>query len=99
LPFVRTITRVALLAKLSLEGKMIGYGVPGRLPLIVRFSSLAGFGMPHRSYSTSEGINSISQWRTFILVNFDPETRVLALTFPDDLFCATSFIFVCGIIP
>lgn len=78
---------------------MVGYGVPGRLPLIVRFSSLAGFGMPLRGYSTSEEINSILQWRTFILVNFGPETRVHALTFPDDLFCAPPLIFVGGIIP
>ncbi len=38
---------------------MTGYGVPGGLPLIVRFS-LSAMGQ----------VGSISQWRTLILVNF-----------------------------
>lgn len=43
---------------------MTDYGVPGRLPLISRFSDAIG------------ALNSISQWRTFILVNsgFKPKS-------------------------
>lgn len=48
---------------------MTGNGVPGGLPLILRFSGAKGV------------LNSISQWRTLILVN--PALRgVHALSFP-----------------
>jgi hypothetical protein len=54
----------SLIAKFILEGKMGGCGAPGRLPLICRFSRPV---LP---------VGSISQWRTFILVNFDRYTRI-----------------------
>lgn len=49
---------------------MTGYGIPGRLPLIFRFSDAIGV------------LSSISQWRTFILVNSGLKAKVHALSFP-----------------
>lgn len=72
---------------------MIGYGVPGRLPLIVRFfdQTLKVFMMKRVQNLSSKPlgskiVNSISQWRTFILVNFSCKAKVHALTFPCDYF-------------
>jgi hypothetical protein len=69
----------------SLEGKNDGYGVPEGLPLSFRFSCSGGFDMPrenHAGRSSAKIVNSISQWRTLILVNFDCDAKVLALFFP-----------------
>src|SRR5690349_142591 len=67
--FGRAIAHTVLLAKLSLEGKMCGCGIPGRLPLICRFSRL----LP---------VSSTSKWRTFILVNFDRVDQSSCADFP-----------------
>jgi hypothetical protein len=69
MPFGRAVAGAALWAGSSLEGKIDGYGVPGGLPLIFRFSGARG------------AFSSISQWRTLFLVN--PAMRgVHALSFP-----------------